>query len=279
MQKSTFLIVATLSVLAANAITGTPPRGSGQDERAKKVDELFSPWDTASTPGAVVAVIRDGTIIYQQAYGMADLERDSPLSPESVFDIASISKQFVAMSILLLQEQGKLSLDDDIRSYLPEFSDYGQTITIRHLIHHTSGIRDYMDLMELAGMRWENSYHQSEIVDLVARQHIFEPLNMKVSHFYEDYRRVQRLEGGQARGLGSRLSIGAATLPGPEIHRDYPFEPGAIFSLEARGASGRSLPRRRIHRRPGNGKNRDRSETVTGLNLSFGTCVLRAMLR
>ena len=96
MQKSTFLIVATLSVLAANAITGTPPRGSGQDERAKKVDELFSPWNTGVTPGAVVAVIRDGTIIYQHAYGMADLERDSPLSPESVFDIASISKQFVA---------------------------------------------------------------------------------------------------------------------------------------------------------------------------------------
>jgi len=99
---------------------------------------------------------------------MADLERDVPLSTLSMFDIASISKQFVAFSILMLEEQGKLTLDDDIRTYLPEFPDYGTTITLRHMIHHTSGIRDYMDLMELAGLRWENSYHRLEIVDLVS---------------------------------------------------------------------------------------------------------------
>ncbi len=199
------------------------------DDRAKEVDDLFSDWDTTETPGAVVGVIKDGKIIYQNAYGMADLERDVPVSPNSLFDIASISKQFTALSILLLEEQGKLSLDDDMRTYLPDFPDYGHKITIRHMIHHTSGLRDYMDLMGLAGMSWENTYHQAEIVDLVARQkalnnkpgdeylysnsgylllaeivhkvsgqtlgefterHIFEPLNMKVSHFYEDFTRI-----------------------------------------------------------------------------------------
>lgn len=91
-----------------------------QDARAERVDALFAAWDTRETPGAVVAVIKDADFLYQQAYGMADLERDVPLSTRSIFDIASISKQFVAFSILLLKEQGKLALDDDIRTYLPE---------------------------------------------------------------------------------------------------------------------------------------------------------------
>ncbi len=244
MRKFHFPIAATLLVLACSTASN-PAIGPGeasrktiqeasrrvhrQDERTRKVDKLFSRWDTADTPGVVLAVIQDGTIIYQHAYGMADLERDVPLSKQSVFDIASTSKQFVAMSILLLQEQGKVSLDDDIRTHLREFPDYGRTITIRHLIHHTSGIRDYMDLMYLAGMKHENSYHQSEIIDLVARQkaltfkpgdeflysnsgyvllaeiiervsgqtlgeftrqHIFNPLNMNTSLFYDDFKRI-----------------------------------------------------------------------------------------
>ncbi len=214
---------ALVLLLSGAAVT------AASDDRAKRVDALFADWDTTETPGAVVAVIKDGKMAYQNAYGMADLEREVPLSPRSLFDIASISKQFTAMSILLLEEQGKLSLDGDIRTYLPSFPSYGHTITLRHLIHHTGGLRDYMDLMELAGMPWENTYHQAEIVDLVARQkalnndpgdeflysnsgylllaeivhrvsgqtlgefteqHIFKPLGMNVSHFYEDFTRI-----------------------------------------------------------------------------------------
>ena len=214
----------TLMLLLEGALSAAAP-----EDRTKEVDALFADWDTTETPGAVVAVIAGGKIVYQNAYGMADLERNVPLSPKSLFDIASISKQFTAMSILLLEQQGLLSLDDDIRTYLPDFPDYGHTITLRHLIHHTSGLRDYMDLMELAGMPWENTYHQAEIVDLVARQkalnnnpgddylysnsgylllaevihkvsgetlgefaerHIFEPLGMNVSHFYDDFTRI-----------------------------------------------------------------------------------------
>ncbi len=224
-----FLLVGSTSSSPAVDNPEVSPQALQRDNRTRKADDLFSEWDTAETPGAVLAVIKDGRIIYERAYGMADLERNVPISLQSVFDIASTSKQFVAMSILLLEEQGKVSLDDDIRSYLPDFRDYGRTITIRHLIHHTSGIRDYMDLMYLAGMKHENSYHQSEIIALVARQerlnfdpgdefhysnsgylllaeiiervsgqtlgeftrqHIFKPLNMNVSHFYDDFTRI-----------------------------------------------------------------------------------------
>jgi CubicO group peptidase (beta-lactamase class C family) len=229
MRTIRFLIIAANLCLSCTDSTDVSPQVPRQDERTRKVDELFSRWDTAQTPGAVVAIINDGEIIYRQAYGMADLERDVPLSVQSVFDIASTSKQFVAMSILLLRECGDLSLNDDIRRYLPELPDYGETITIQHLIHHSSGIRDYMDLMYLAGMKHENSYHPSEIIDLVARQrmlsfkpgdeflysnsgylllgeiiervsgqtlgqftneNIFEPLGMNVSHFYDDFMRI-----------------------------------------------------------------------------------------
>ena len=227
MRKWCSSIAVVCCVLACGEISSDA--ASPQDERAVEVDQLFSHWDTPDTPGAVVAIIKEGRIIYQRAYGMADLERAVPLSLESVFDIASVSKQFVAMSVLLLQEEGELSLDDDIRGTLPEIPDYGQTISVRHLIHHTSGIRDYMDLMWLAGMSHENSYHDAEIIDLVARQkaldfepgeeflysnsgylllgaivekvsghtlgeftrqHILDPLEMNVSHFYDDFTRV-----------------------------------------------------------------------------------------
>ena len=137
---------------------------------ADRTDRLFAEWDKPDSPGCALAVIREGEIAYKKGYGMADLERNVPLSPRSVFDLASTSKQFVAMCILLLAEQGKLSLDDDIRCHIPEMPDYGEPITLRHLVHHTSGIRDYLELMTLCGMRLENDYYEEEIIALLARQ-------------------------------------------------------------------------------------------------------------
>jgi CubicO group peptidase (beta-lactamase class C family) len=86
---------------------------------AERTDRLFAEWDKSDSPGCTLAVIRDGEIVHKRGYGMADLERNVPLSPRSVFDLGSTSKQFVAMCILLLAEQGKLSLDDDIRRHIP----------------------------------------------------------------------------------------------------------------------------------------------------------------
>ena len=129
-------------------------QGFSQDlsiDETERIDQVFESWDKDNSPGCALAVIRDGQIIYKQGYGMADLEHDVPINSNTVFYIGSVSKQFVAMCILLLVEEGKLSLDDDIRDYLAEIPDYELPITIRHLIHHTSGVRDYLTLWALTG--------------------------------------------------------------------------------------------------------------------------------
>jgi CubicO group peptidase (beta-lactamase class C family) len=98
--------------------------------------------------------MKDGRIVYKHAYGMADLDHNVTITASTVFHVASMSKQFTAASILLLAQQGKLSLDDDVRKYIPELPNFGSLITIRHLIHHTSGLRDQWNLLELAGWRY-----------------------------------------------------------------------------------------------------------------------------
>src|SRR5712691_1870994 len=91
---------------------------------------------------AAVAIVKNGLVMYQKGYGSANLEYDIPITSSTVFHVASVSKQFTAFAITVLVHEGKLSLDDDIRKYLPELPAFGATITIRHLIHHTSGLRD-----------------------------------------------------------------------------------------------------------------------------------------
>ena len=100
-------------------------------------------------PGCVVAASQHGKLVVNRAYGLADLERDVPLTTDSIFDAASIRKQFVAAAILLLVEEKRLSLSDDVRKYIPELPDYGHTITLDHLLTHTSGLRDWIPLLEL----------------------------------------------------------------------------------------------------------------------------------
>jgi hypothetical protein len=131
------------------------------------VDQLFPRKDA---PGCAVGVIKDGRIIHKRGYGMANLDFDIPISPATVFNVASLSKQFTAMSIALLAQQGKISLDDDIRKYVSEIPDYGTPITIRQLVYHTSGIRDYIDLIELSSDRIENVHTDKDILDILARQ-------------------------------------------------------------------------------------------------------------
>ena len=115
------------------------PKAVTQNEQ---VDELFSVCDTRDTPGVAVAVVKNGTVLYKNGYGIANLEYDIPVESSTVFDIASLSKQFTGFAISTLLEQGKISLDDDIRMYIPELPDFGYTVTIDHLVHHTSGLRD-----------------------------------------------------------------------------------------------------------------------------------------
>lgn len=194
-----------------------------------QVDQLFAQWDKPDSPGCAIAIVQHGEIIYKRGYGMADLEHNSPIAPNSVFDVASNSKQFTAMCIALLARQNLLSLDDHVQKYISEIPRYNHPITIRHLIYHTSGLRDYTDLMEIAGMSHENDYPDAEILALIARQkslnfepgtkylysnsgyfllgeivkrvagkslrifaeeNIFAPLGMKNTHFYDDFREI-----------------------------------------------------------------------------------------
>jgi CubicO group peptidase (beta-lactamase class C family) len=138
------------------------------------VDRLFAQWDNTSSPGCALGVIRDGKFVYERGYGMANLDYDIPNSPRMVYYIGSDSKQFTAASIALLSLDGKISLDDDVRKYIPELPDYSKTygvpVTIRNLIHHTSGLRDIYTLMGLAGIRMEDVMTDQAALALIARQ-------------------------------------------------------------------------------------------------------------
>ena len=136
----------------------------------EKVDAIFSEWDKSDSPGCALAVIKGGEIIYKRGYGMADLERDVPISSESLFDIGSTGKQFTTTVIAILENRGLLSFDDSLRKYVPEMPGYAEEITIRHLIHHTSGLREYVTLMMMADLPFENFYPEQAFLDLITRQ-------------------------------------------------------------------------------------------------------------
>src|SRR5262249_30837624 len=119
----------------------------------REVDELFAQWDRPDSPGCALAVIRDGRIAYVRGYGCANLEYGVPITPATIFHVASVSKQFTAFAVSLLAQGGKLSLDDEARRYVPELPNFGDVITLRHLIHHISGLRDQWELLIAAGWR------------------------------------------------------------------------------------------------------------------------------
>jgi CubicO group peptidase (beta-lactamase class C family) len=138
---------------------------------ARQVDKVFEKWDKPDSPGCALGIYQGGQIVYKRGYGMADLNDDVPITPATVFHVASMSKQFTAASIVLLAQQGKLSLDDDVRKYIPELPDFGERITIRHLVHHTSGLRDQWNLLDLAGWRYSlDLITDDDVMSVMTRQ-------------------------------------------------------------------------------------------------------------
>lgn len=135
-----------------------------------KIDSLFIGWNVPNHPGGAVAIMKDGNTIYSKAYGLASLEYLAPNSTGTIFNIASVSKQFTAMGIVLLEEQGKLAFDDDIHKYIPELPDFGETITIRHLLQHTSGLRSLHALFALAGWRDDDSRTNEDLNRIILDQ-------------------------------------------------------------------------------------------------------------
>ena len=154
---------------------------SDDRELQEKVDALFAEWDHWDSPGAALAVVKDGAIIYKRGYGCAQLEYNIPITPSTIFHVASVSKEFTAFAISLLEEQGKLSMDDDINKYLPEVPDFGEKITIRHLVHHISGMRDQWQLLAISGWRLDDVITKEHILKLVRNQ---KDLNFKPGEEY-----------------------------------------------------------------------------------------------
>ncbi|HEV2707482.1 MAG TPA: serine hydrolase domain-containing protein [Pyrinomonadaceae bacterium] len=222
------IALALMLETAALAQAGAAANGE-RETLAASVDQLFAQWDKPDTPGCALAVIKDGDIVYRRGYGAANLELSVPLTPASVFNVGSIAKQFTAMSILMLEQQGKLSLDDAIRKYLPEVPDFGTPITLRHLMQHTSGLRDLLEMREMAGWRIGDLTTEKDVLDMVSRQrtlnhppgeeflytntgyvllavvvkrvagqslrefaeaNIFKPLGMNSTHFYDSHRAI-----------------------------------------------------------------------------------------
>jgi len=198
------------------------------DSTVKKIDSVFR-FYTSTTPGCAIAVLKDGEVVFQKGYGMANLEYAVPITPNTIFHIASESKQYVAFCMLLLEKEGKLSIDDDIRKYLDYVPDFGYKITIRNLIHHTSGLRDQWQLLANAGWQLDDVITQEHVIKLVSKQkalnaipgdeynycntgytlmaeivkkvtgltlrqytdkNIFEPLGMKDTHFHDNYQEI-----------------------------------------------------------------------------------------
>jgi CubicO group peptidase (beta-lactamase class C family) len=161
-RRTALLLLAA----AAWAQKLTPP-----PDAAARFAQVFSRFDTTSTPGCAVGVSLNDEPILTKAYGMADLEHDVPIRPDTIFEAGSVSKQFTAMAVLLLAQQGKLSLEDNVRKYIPELSDYGTPITIRHLLNHTSGLRDWGSLEAIAGWpRTTRAYKPEHVLEILSRQ-------------------------------------------------------------------------------------------------------------
>jgi CubicO group peptidase (beta-lactamase class C family) len=170
-MRSRFWLGFTLLIAGSIvATTGFAGKGSSDAEIEGKVNQLFAAYDKPDSPGCALGVVRDGAFIYKKGYGAASLELGVPLTPESVFYMGSVSKQFTAASVVLAAEQGFLSLDDDVHKYVPELPSYGKPVTLREMLHHTAGFRDIFTLLDLAGRNAEDIHPSSELIDLVARQ-------------------------------------------------------------------------------------------------------------
>ncbi len=239
------------------AFVGSVARAQGgvdrlDEETAARIDKVFERYARPDCPGCAIGVARDGKVVYTHGYGMANLEYSVRITPATIFEAGSVSKQFTTGAILILARQGKLSLDDDIRKYLPEVPDFGHKIAIRNLLSHTSGLRDQWELLTIMGRPPGSAVHTlDEILDLVSRQRelnflpgdeflysntgfsllawivrrasgmslaefsakeLFQPLGMKSTQWRDDYTRI-------VKGRATAYNAG----PGGEYHTNMSF--------------------------------------------------------
>ena len=171
------LLSLAVALVAAPALAQAPPQ---VDPAA--VDAIFRAFDNTRSPGCVVGVTHDGVLVLQRAYGMADLEHDVPNTPASVLEPGSVAKQFTAAAVVLLALDGKISFEDDVRRWFPELPDYGEPVTIRRLMNHTSGLRDWGSVAGIEGWpRTRRAVTHTHVLDIIARQ---KALNYRPGEYY-----------------------------------------------------------------------------------------------
>ena len=163
------LFIAQVLLSCASGASAQP--ATADSTREAQVERLFARWNSTDLPGCTLAVARGDAEILSRAYGMADLEHSIALRPDTIIEAGSVSKQFTAATVLLLVQQGKISLDDPVRKYIPELPAYGEAITVRHLLTHASGLRDWGFVEAIAGWpRTSRVYTHDHVLDNVARQ-------------------------------------------------------------------------------------------------------------
>jgi CubicO group peptidase (beta-lactamase class C family) len=208
------------------ATPGSAADATLSEATIRKVDEVFAAYDRSDEPGCVLGVYRDGGIAYARGYGMANLELGIALSPQSFLDIGSTSKQFTAFAIGLLEQDGELSRTDPIRKVLPELGSYADAITIEQMIEHTSGLRDYLELMSLAGSRSEDWTDGEDALHLIARQRAanFPPdseyLYSNTGYFLLSLI-VERVSGKTLRAFADERIFAPLGMRGTHFHDDH----------------------------------------------------------
>jgi CubicO group peptidase (beta-lactamase class C family) len=239
------VVVACVATISWTTSLSSQPAQAGAWR--DQVDKVFATWNTRESPGCALGIYKDGVILYEHGYGMADIEHDVPIAPDTPFYVGSVSKQFTAFAAALAIQQGKIGADDSIRKYLPELPDYANAISVRHLVHHTSGLRDFYTLLSIAGRRQDELYDNAAVLRLAARQkalnfapgsdylysntgyallahligratgssfgafvdtQIFAPLGMSASHVHDDDARLVKGRAyGYSRAGGSALRL------------------------------------------------------------------------
>ena len=239
------MMIRILPAPALAIILSAAPAGG------QSIDSIFATYDNRQSPGCAVSAVDGDRTLVLKGFGMASLEHDLPITPQSAFYAASVSKQFTAFSVALLAQQGKLSLDDDVRKWLPEIPNFGKTITVRHLIHHTSGLRDYFGLLGMTGWPNDGPVTEAQFLDLVSRQKalnfdpgarhlysntgyvllsilvkrvsgqslrdfaaasIFKPLGMNNTHFHDDHEEIVKNRAYSYSSAGPGGGLKAAPL-------------------------------------------------------------------
>ena len=227
-------------VLATIAFAGTAgAQKVAPDSAARWIDSIFAPYASQQSPGCAVGVTRGGSLVFSRGYGMADLEHDTPITPATRFYIASLSKQFTAMSIVLLAQDHRLSLDDSIRKWVPEVPSFGAPITLRQLLHHTSGLRDYFTLLAVAGWPSDGPLTEKGFLDLVSRQ---KSLNFSPGDEF--------LYSNTGYALLSIVVHRASGETLRDFARERIFDPLGMWSTEFRDDHTQLIPRRALGYQP-----------------------------